>query len=203
MKCLALVLSAAIGFAADSPKVLFSRTFVGSTPPFFSIVVDELGATYNESTDPDNAEALKLEPGVIRQIFELSDKLDHFKKPLESGLKVANMGQKVLRWENGAEQQESKFNYSTSDDAKALTDMFERIADSTRMLLELKRVMKHDKLGVNDAMLRISAAFETKRLVGTPQYLPVLEQVAGNESFIHMAREHAARMVDSIRAANP
>jgi hypothetical protein len=63
--------------------------------------------------------------------------------------------------------------------------------------------MRHDKLGVNDATLRIQTAFDGKRLVGTPQYLPVLEQVAANELFIHMARERAARMVDAIRAANP
>lgn len=208
MKFLLLLLSAWLLFSAalvagDGAQVYFSRTFPGSTPPFFSVVVDEHGATYNETTDSDNAETLKLEASVIRQIFDLSARLDHFKKPLESSLKVANMGQKVFRWDDGAEHQETSYNYSTSDDAKALSDIFEHIADSTRMLLDLKRVMRHDKLGVNDAILRIQSAFDARHLVGTPQYLPVLEQVAANELFINMARERAARMAEAIRAGNP
>ena len=204
MKWLWLVFLAGIALtAADQPRVVFSKSFPGSVPPYVSIAADQNGATYNESKDPDNEETLKLEPAVLRQIFELAGRLEHFKKPLESGLKIANMGQKTFRWEDGAERQEASFNYSQVDDAKTLADIFERIGDSVRMLVELKRVMRHDKLGVNDATLRIQTAFDGKRLVGTPQYLPVLEQVAANELFIHMARERAARMVDAIRAANP
>lgn len=190
--------------AADAPKVIFSKTFIGSAPPFFIIAVDQKGAgTYNESTDPDNAEKLTIEPAVVRQIFDAAERLDHFKQPLESGLKVANMGLKTLRWESDALQQEAKFNYSTTEDAKTLSDIFERIAESTRMLVDLNRAIKHDRLGVNDATLRIQTAWDSKRLVATAQFLPLLERVASNESYIHMARERAARIVDAIRAANP
>jgi hypothetical protein len=67
-------------------------------------------------------------------------------------------------------------------------------------MLELGRVMKHDRLGVNDAMVRIQIAWDNKRLVGTAQWLPLLDQVAKNESFVHMARERAAQLVDAIHA---
>ena len=113
------------------------------------------------------------------------------------------MGLKTVGWQSGGQKSEAKFNFSLNEDAKALTDIFERIADSSRMLLELNRAMRHDKLGVNDAMLRILGAWENKRLVATPQFLPVLDQVAANEAYIHMARERAARVADGIRAANP
>lgn len=204
MKIAICLVFCALAFAADSAKISFSKSFPGSAPAFFSITVDRTGAgTYNESEDPDNAEKLQLEPAAGAQLFEIAERLDYFKKPLESGLKVANMGMKTVRWENGAEKGEAKFNFSVNEDAKALADIFERIADSSRMLLELKRVMRHDKLGVNDAMLRILGAWENKRLLATPQFLPVLDQVAANEAFIHMARDRAARIADGIRAANP
>ena len=116
---------------------------------------------------------------------------------------MANMGMKTVRWEDGGQKQERKFNYSLNEDAKALADIFERIAESTRMLVDLNRVIRHDRLGVNDAILRIAIAWDAKRLVATPQYLPVLDQVAANETFIHMARERAARIADAIRAAQP
>jgi hypothetical protein len=203
MKPAALLLLAAVSaFAADVPRVTFSKTFVGSAPPFFAITVDRGGAaTYNESTDPDNAEAMKLEPRTVDEIFALADKLEHFKKPLESGLKVANMGMKTLRWEEGADASESKFNYTAVEDAKLLSDWFERIADSARIMLELRRSIKHDRLGVNAAVVNIQIMYNNRRLVGTPQLLPLLDEVAGNEVYIHMARERAAQIADAIRAA--
>jgi hypothetical protein len=201
MKAALLLLVAATAIAADDPHIVYSKTFPGSTPAYFAVTIDRTGsATYNESQDADNAEHLQLEEKVTREIFDLAQKLDHFKNPLESGLKVANMGQKALRWEDGAERHESKFNYSTSEDAKALTEQFEHISESARLMLDLGRVMRHDRLGVNEAMLRIQVAWDNKRLVGTAQLLPLLDQVAKNESFVHMARERAAQLADAIRA---
>jgi len=198
---LLLLVAATMAMAADDPRIVFSKTFPGSTPAYFAVTIDRTGsATYNESQDADNAEHLKIEEKVTMNIFDLAQKLDHFKNPLESGLKVANMGQKVLRWEDGAERHESKFNYSTSEDAKALSEQFEHISESARLMLELGRVMKHDRLGVNDAMVRIQIAWDNKRLVGTAQWLPLLDQVAKNESFVHMARERAAQLMDAIHA---
>jgi hypothetical protein len=188
--------------ATDAPRLMFSKSFPGSVPPYFAIAIAPDGtATYNESEDPDYAEEAHLEPAAARQVFELADHLDHFKRPVESGLKIANMGQKTFRWELGGEVSEAKYNYSTIDDVKALADIFERIADSERMILDLRRVLKHDRLGVNDAVLRIQAAWENKRLLLSADVLPLLDQVAMNDAYIHMARERAARMADAIRAS--
>ena len=201
MKLAALLVSCACVFGADAARLSFTKTFVGSAPPFFAIVVAPDGkATYNESTDPDNAEAIQLETRVVTEMFALADKLEHFKNPLESGLKVANMGMKVLRWEENGQGTESKFNYTSSEDAKLLSDWFERIAESERQLLELKRATKHDRLGVDAAIVGIQTLWNNRRLVGTPQFLPVLDEVAGNEVYIHMARERAAQIADAIRA---
>jgi len=197
---LMVVLAAAAG-AAEVPRISFSKSFPGSVPAYFAITVERTGATsYNESEDPDNAEKIQLETSVVTDMFELADRLEHFKKPLESGLKVANMGEKTLRWEAGGDRSQTKFNYSTNEDAKLLTDRFERIAESTQTLLELRRAARHDRLGVNAAVLKIQGMWNNKRLVGTAQFLPLLDQVAKDEAYIHMARERAAQIADAIRA---
>jgi hypothetical protein len=205
MKLAVLLLTAVSAWAAPelgAPRVSFSKSFPGSTPAFFIITVEPTGAAvYNESNDPDNAEPIQLEPRVASQIFSLADKLEHFKNPLEAGLKVANMGIKTLRWEEGAQASESKFNYTAVEDAKVLSDWFERIADSARLMIELRRSIKHDRLGVNAAVLGIQIMWNNRRLVGTPQILPLLDQVAANEVYIHMARERAADIADAIRAS--
>jgi hypothetical protein len=202
MKLLILMLAALAAHAADVPRITFSKSFAGSAPPFFAITVERSGAaTYNESTDPDNSEPLQLEARATGEMFALADKLEHFKRPLESGLKVANMGMKTLRWEDGAQASETKFNYTAVEDAKLLSDWFERIGDSARLLLELRRATKHDRLGVNEAIVNIQELWNNRRLLATQDFLPLLDQVAGNEVYIHMARERAAQIADAIRAS--
>jgi hypothetical protein len=200
---LGLLLAATGAWAADGPSITFSKSFPGSAPAFFSITVERSGdATYNESEDPDNGEKFQLESGATTEIFELADRMDRFKKPIESGLKVANMGMKTLRFEAGGERSETKFNYSSNEDAKLLTDRFERVGESLRTLLELRRAARHDRLGVNAAILKIQSLWDNRRLVATAQFLPLLDQVAKDEVYIHMARERAAQIADAIRAAS-
>mgnify|MGYP003353604299 CR=1 FL=1 len=80
---LVLTLTAAAAFAADGPRVVYTKSFPGSAPAYQSISVARDGAAvYNETEDPDNAEKFRLEPAVTDKIFEIAEKLDHFKNPL-------------------------------------------------------------------------------------------------------------------------
>ena len=186
-----------------SPRLTFSKSFVGSVPPWEEIIVDKSGAGQYKD-DPKDEDPLKfqLTEAEASQIFSLAEKLNHFSKPLESGLKVANMGMKTFRYEadGQAKASEVKFNYTEDPDGKALADWFERIADTERSLIRLETAVRFDKLGAQDAILRIEVIWDQKRLVAADQFLPMLDRVAKNESFLHMARERASALADGIRA---
>jgi hypothetical protein len=195
-----LTVIAGVAFG-QTPRVSYTKIFPGSDPAYMGITVDKDGAVaYREAKDED-PETFKLEPDMVAAIFSLADKLDHFKRPLESGLKVAKTGDKTFRWESGAEASEIKFNFSVDVDAKILQDWFERISESERAMMNLRRAIRFDKLGVNDAVLRIDTAWSQKRLVGREQFLPLLDRVAKNEAFVNLARDRAARLADNLRAA--
>ena len=195
-----LVAVVGMAAAADVPRISYTKIFPGSDPAYMATTIDRNGAvTYRETKD-EEPEMFQLEADAVKAIFDLADKLDHFKKPLESGLKVAKTGDKTFRWENGAEASETKFNYSLDENAKTLQDWFERISESERALMLLRRNIRFDKLGVNDAVLRIDTAWSQKRLVGREQFLPLLDRVAKNDTFINLARERAARLATTMRA---
>jgi hypothetical protein len=195
-----LVAVAGMAAAADVPRISYTKIFPGSDPAYMATTIDRNGAvTYRETKD-EEPEMFQMEPDAVKAVFDLADKLDHFKRPLDSGLKVAKTGDKTFRWENGAEASETKFNYSLDEHAKTLQDWFERISESERALMLLRRNIRFDKLGVNDAVLRIDAAWTQKRLVGREQFLPLLDRVAKNETFINLARERAARLATTMRA---
>jgi hypothetical protein len=192
------------GCAFAGARVIYTKEFKGSAPAWVNIAVERNGdVVYKEAPNDQDPIKFKLRDAEAQEIFRLADKLDRFSRPLESNLKVAFMGTKTFRFEDGATAAEVKFNYSLDEDAKALADWFERVIESEQHFIDLERSVKYEKLGVNDALLRLQVSYERKRLVGLEQYLPLLDRVVKNDSYLHMARERAAALADSIRAQSP
>jgi hypothetical protein len=81
-----------------------------------------------------------------------------------------------------------------------LQDWFERMAESAQRGIELERSVKYDRLGVVNALLQLQISMDKKRVVGAEQYLPMLDRVIKNESFMHTARERASEIAEAIRS---
>jgi hypothetical protein len=195
----ATLVSVTIAVGAE-PVITYSKYFKGSKPETVLIVVPKAGeCTYKEGADDDQPLKFQMAEAEAAQIFELAEKLGHFSRPLESGLKVANMGTKTFRYEDGSVHNEVKFNYAADADAQALLNWFERITETEQHYIDLDRSVHFDKLGVNDALLQLQITYEKKRLIAPQQFLPLLDRVAKNESFLHMARERAAMLAEIFR----
>lgn len=185
---------------ADVPRIVFTKAFPGSVPAFVQITLERTGdAVYREDLKDENPITFKLTEADTTVMFDLADRLNHFSKPLESGLKVAFMGAKTFRYEGDGNPKEVRFNYSDDLEAKALLDWFERISETERAFIDLERAVRFDKLGVNDSILRIESVRNQKRLVAEEQFLPFLDRVTKSEAFMHMARTRAADLAQSIR----
>lgn len=200
MKALCL-LACSVGLAAaDLPKVFYSKSFPGSVPAFVSITLDNSGrAEYREAPDDDNPLVFQLSKEDAAEVFGLATKLDRFSRPLESNLKVAKTGVKTFRYDDGKEKHEVQFNYSLDPAAQTLLDWFERMAETESRFIGLQNAAKFDKLGVDRALLLLEASRDRNRIVAKEQFLPLLDRIARNESYLHMARVRAANLADSFR----
>jgi hypothetical protein len=195
-----LVLAGAL-LAADGQRLFYSKSFPGSMPAYVQITVERSGAVeYKEAPDDESPLKYKLRDQETTDVFALADKMDHFKAPVESGLKVAFMGKKTFRWEDGGEKHEVEFNYSEDPNARLMWDWFERMTESAQYRIELDRAAKYDKLGVFKAVNMLAVALDRKRLVGLEQYLPTLDRIVKNETYMHTARVRAAEIAETIRA---
>ena len=126
----------------------------GQRSEFVSIQVQKDGTTvYKEAADDEDPVSFKIPPEDVQMIFGLAETLNQFQTPLESGLKVANMGKKTFAWQDGATKHESSFNFSLDENAKTLLDWFERVSETQQLYFILERSVKFDKLGVNKAIL--------------------------------------------------
>src|ERR1041384_2465737 len=188
MKWFSPILFCALLGAADVPRITYSKSFTGSVPAYIAITIDQSGAgEYKEAPDDETPLKFHIKESEIKEIFDLTDKLDRFKRSLESPLKVAFMGMKTFRLESGAEKAEVKFNFSEDPAARDLTDCFEKISESAQHRISLERAAKYDKLGVMKAMLLFESSWYRKRVVAAQEFLPILESIAKNKIPMHEA----------------
>ena len=198
--CASLLLCSSWIMAADSPRIVYSKYFKGSVPEFVKIVVDKSGTvTYQESVNDELPVKFEITPETVNTVFNLADKLNHFSRPLEAQLKVANMGMKTFRYEDGSAATETKFNFTNDLDARQLADWFDSVIESEGDYIMLERTVKFDKLGVNQALLQVQMTMERNRLVAPRQFLPLLDRISKSETFMHMSRERAATLADAFR----
>jgi hypothetical protein len=204
MRCVVLALLLMLPLSAAGPKITYTRSFPGSQPPYFSVEIDRSGALqYKESPNDDHPITAQLPETDTDALFGMAAKLDHFKMPLESGLKVANTGKKTFRYEDGGAPSEATFNYSINPVAQDLLAHFENIASTEQAYADLDRTAHFYKLGVNDSLAEIEALWLNHQLAAPLQFIPLLNRIAAHESYMHLVRDRAARLKDEFTAAPP
>jgi hypothetical protein len=190
--------------AFAEPVFIYKRVFKESVPEYIEIKVP--GGSGNPTfeirqlDEEPGATAFEVSPALRSKIFSLVDQLNHFKGvDLDVHRKIANLGEKTFRWENGAESFEVKFNYTLNAPAVQLLQICEGLARQQELLELLQRRMKYDRLGVNDALMQFETDFN-KGVFPEPQRgLPLLDQIAGDSRFVEIARQRARALAERIR----
>jgi hypothetical protein len=196
--------AAAIALAAD-PVITYRKVFKGSTPEFVEIIVSQTGkCTFDirqlqEDPDPQEfpvSEALRV------KIFSLAGQLQDFRDPdLDVHRKIANLGEKSFKYQNGAEVHETKFNYTTNEPANQLYQIFEGLARQQDHIVTLDRRLKHDRLGLNDELMELQRDYGDKLIPEPENLVPVLQQIADDSRVIEVARSKARALIARIHGA--
>lgn len=183
--------------------ITYRRVFKSSTPEFIEVKVSDQGKStfdirqLDEDADP---QPFEVGPAVQKKIFELSSDLNHFaNQNLDIQKKIANLGQKTFRYENGAEVHETSFNYTMNVSATQLMQIFEGLAKQQEDLTLLQRSAQFDRLGVNDALLQFEADMDRRLLPEPERILPVLDKIAADSHFVEIARTRARALAERIR----
>ncbi|HYL45501.1 MAG TPA: hypothetical protein VEU52_00600 [Candidatus Limnocylindrales bacterium] len=201
-----LVTSAALGHAlAESATITFRKIFKSSYPEFVEIKVNENGsATYDirQLDEPSSPAAFQVGGGLVQKIFGLAAKLHNFQGvDLEVHRRIANLGEKTLQYEKGGDRHEVKFNYTLDESATQLLNIFEGLSRQENDLSTLMRVMRYDRLGVNDAVGQLETDFNNKLLPEPERLLPALDQVAADDTYLDIARQRAHILASKIRGS--
>jgi hypothetical protein len=190
--------------ASTSTKLTFRRIFKSSTPEFIEISVredsDDASYEIRQLDDDPGAAKFVVSPALRAKMFALAQQLNNFKgQDLDVHRKIANLGEKTFRWEQGSETHEVKFNYTLNSSASQLLQIFEGLARQQELLMLLERRMKYDRLGINDALLQFETDLNRKLLPEPERALPTLDQIAGDARFVEIGRQRARNLAERIR----
>jgi hypothetical protein len=193
--------------AGQGAKVTFRRTFQGSSPEFIELTVrdDSNSATYEIRQLDEDAGALPFEvgDGLRTKIFALAGDLRHFQgQDLDVHRKIANLGEKTFRWEQGGVSHETKFNYTLNSSAAQLLQIFEGLARQQEHYALLARRMRYDRLGINDALLQFESDLNRGLIPEPKRLIPLLEQISSDSKFVEIARQRARSLADRLGRIN-
>jgi hypothetical protein len=192
--------------SGNGATVTFRKVFKSSYPEFVEIKVSDTGSgTYDirQLDEEPNPQPFTASPQVAQKIFQLAAALHDFQGvELETHRRIANLGQKTLRWEKAGESHEVTFNFTMNDSAAQLLDIFEGIAREQSDLADLQRTMRYDRLGVNDVLLQVQEDYSKKLLPEPEKLLPTLDAIAADDKIIDLARDRARTLANHIRGAH-
>ncbi len=202
----AMLFGPAAEAAPGGATITYRRVFKGSTPEFIEIKISDQGkATYDirQLDDDKDPEPFEVGATVQNKVFELAGDLRHFAVPsLDIQKKIANLGEKTFRYENGAEVHETSFNYTLNSSATQLMQIFEGLARQQQDLVLLQRSAKYDRLGVNDALMQFEADMNHRTLPEPEHFLAILDQIGADSHFIDIARSRARALAQRIRSSH-
>lgn len=189
---------------AGSAEITYRKIFKTSYPEFVEIKINESGSgTYDirQLDEEANPQPFQIGAPLAERIFSLAAKLHDFQGvDLDVHRRLANLGEKTFAYENGAEKHETKFNYTLDESASQLVNIFEGLARQTSDISDLARTMRYDRLGVNDVLLQIESDLNNKQIPEPERLLPVLDQLAGDDKILEIARQRARTLAGHIRS---
>ena len=192
-------------WADGGATITYRRVFKGSSPEFIEIKLSEDGtASYDIRQSSEDADPQPFQVGapVQAKIFALAAELHNFDAvDLDVHRRVADLGQKTLRYEKDGQVHETQFNYTINHSATQLQTIFEGLAQQLEDRDLLQRRLRYDRLGVNDALAQFELHLSQRILPEPERLLPVLDSIAADSKLVDVARERARALAERIRAS--
>lgn len=210
---LPLALAAAIGAAPNDssssagPTITFRKIFKSSYPEFVEIKISQSGAgtcDIRQLDEQPSPQTFQIGAPLVQRIFSLAAKLHDFQGvDLEVHKRLASLGEKTFRYQNGSQDYQVTFNYTLDPTGTELTSLFENLSQQETDLADLTRTMQYDKLGVNDVVQTIESHYNDHLLPEPSQFIAPLEKLAADTEYVDIARDRARKLADRIRSESP
>lgn len=144
---------------------------------------------------------IKLLPatlGRIRQLYDVTNFIDS-SEDYQDKKDFSHLGWVSLSAQQGQRERKTRFNYTTNKDISELADIFRGIATQEMHLFDIETSERYQPLDLPRLLDTLENDLKLQRVAEPEQLLTMLREISGNDTQPLIARNHATRMIDSIK----
>ncbi len=192
--------------AQSAYRVTMTYDRVGLTVPHWQIAIHEKGdATYSgkpaKGIDPGEVSFVMSAAGREKLGLLLSQ--THDLRPCETKSKgIANMGQKDMVYvPAGGAEAHCSFNFTDNKPLTEISDFLLAMANTVQTGVELDRLHKYDRLGLDAVMRRLATDVKEHRAVELIAIQPTLQSLAEDEAVMERVRLRAQELLTLAKSS--
>jgi hypothetical protein len=178
------------------------------TTPFLEVEFDAEGKGQFRFRKKDGGQPgeevvnkLAVSPAVVRQVQAALDELQFLESSEDYQFKkdFSHLGKVTITHASGGKQRTVSFNYTANPVMSRLVDLFRNVATQETRVFELESVRANDPLSTPAQLRMLETELRARHLADPARLMPLLEEIKQDESVPLIARNHAERLIQTIK----
>ncbi len=195
--------------AQQPATVTFTLDFPNSEPDHYVISVASDGRASYKSNGKLSPEAqddgyrldFLLSPATRARIFDLAKRAHYFQGDIDSKKRnLASTGSKTLAYKDDQRSTQATYNYSPLAAVQELTQLFQNLSATLEFGHRLQYFHHYQKLALDDELKRMEETAKQNGMVELAALVPILQQIANDNSVINPVRARAQRLLERSEA---
>jgi len=191
--------------SASAAQVTFTMDFPQSDPSHYSIAVDTAGhASYEcvgKVQEDSEEQSYRTEFNVSavnrERIFGRAKQAKYFSGKIDSGnQKLAFTGTKILSYQDGTKSFTARYNYSSLEPVRQLTEAFQNMAGTLDYGRRLAYYHRYQKLALDEELKRMEMQARNNQLSEIQGLEPVLQAIVEDTSVMNGVRARAKALIE-------
>jgi hypothetical protein len=151
--------------------------------------------------DSDIPIKLKLLPGTMQHLAQLYDELRFLEstESYQADKQLPHLGTITIALRANGRERETSFNYTTHRACLRLVDLYRAIENQERRLVEIRLARQYSPLDLPRQLKNLEGELQRNRIAEPTQMLPLLSEIALDDSLPLIARNAAQRMAKQIK----
>jgi len=144
---------------------------------------------------------LEVSPALVAQVQGLFDELRFLESTEDYQYKkdFSHLGRLTISQTRGGRERTASFNYTDNQTMNRLVDVFRNIATQETRVFELEAVRATDPISVPAQLRMLDGELRSKRIADPQRLVPLLQEIRTDESVPLIARNHAERLLQTIK----
>jgi hypothetical protein len=190
-------------------SITFDRVWEQYTPQNITITVSADGhakyASHTAAKPPDEADDYKTEFTVSAasrdKLFGYASEANYFEGDFAfKKHAVASTGSKTLTYADPTRHFKTTYDYSENKAIEEITSLFQGVSNTVESGRKLQFKHRFDKLGLEDELKAMEAAFENHDFAELQLIAPILQSITDDTSVLNIARQRAKRLLHNAHS---